>query len=237
MAEVVHTALDGSRVRVTAPYELDAPGSTAFVVADGGSFRQEFGSGDLILGELVASAHGINLNEEYAFQGGRLRIGSTEKYDEQVRLRYTVRLGVWEGQRYSVKTLIFGGTSTDLIGLYDLFDIRETSTGVILDPRQPRIRLVREGRGAPDIIKPIGGVGLATVFKLTPTAARTIPPWAGKPVRGGELFVRNANIPDRLFLVLVAESAVGYIEPNDSASEEALVAGASELTLDWLSME
>lgn len=235
MPEVLHTALDGSQVRMTAPYDLNRPGSTAFIVADGGTFRQEFGSGDLILGELVATAHGITLDEDYAFQGGRLRIGAAEKYDDQISLRYMMRLGVWEGERHSIKTIIFGGTSSDIIALYDQFEIRETTTGVILNPRKQGLGLVREGQGAPDIIKPIAELGLATVFKLTPSVARTIPPWAGRSVRGGELFVRNADAPDRLFLVLVAETAVAYIQPNDAVSDVKLVAGASELTVDWMS--
>src|SRR5918992_2902159 len=93
------TALDGSTVRISST-SLTVPrnGATGFVIARFGSHRQEFGRGDRDLGKSIARAHDLTFDEEYRFQGGRLRLGVVEKYDPEIGLRETFRLGVWEGR-------------------------------------------------------------------------------------------------------------------------------------------
>lgn len=233
MATVTPIALDGSTVEISSALDLDRPGATSFIVARLGNHLQEFGSGDLDFGDFVAEGHGVSFEEEYSFQGGRLRVGRAEKYDTQVKGGYTLRLGVWQGRSSSVKTVIFNGKSADVVSLFDQFTIEETSSGVVMRPARPSVDIVRDGQHAPDFVKPVPGLGLLDVYALTPDKVRGAPQWGGRRVRGGELFVEIGARREDTTLVLLGRSAFTRIYPDEGTTESDVVAEASELEVAW----
>lgn len=231
-SELTVVALDGSLVRFSGPLNLASAGTTMFALINyGGGVQQEFGSGGLDFAKHVARAHRVTFSEEYAFEGGRLRLGSVVESLEKYQLRHTLRLGLWEGKTASVKTVMYNRTPGDLLAVYEQLGIEETPLGAILRPKNG-YDFVRDGRGRPNVWTPVPGFGLIDVSKLTTSVARGLPSWPGARVKGGELFVQNRGDAQRELLILVGDTAVAQIDP-DGPITDSLVEAASELTLDW----
>ena len=233
MPRVLFTALDGSTVEVASRNAFRRAGSTAFAVAKIGTHLQEFGAGDLEFGETVSRGLDIPLTEEYRLQGGRLRIGSKAEYDPQSKARSTMRLGVWEGTATSIRTVIYNGTSADLLSLFNQFRIRETPTGVVLTPAAHGVSIVKDGVHAPDVVTHIEGVGLVDIFRLTRDKVAGLPPWGGMPVTDGEIYVEHNNPPDIVTLVVVTPSAMARITADDEFEEAGFISAASDLQVRW----
>ena len=233
MPSVTLTALDGGTVELMSPLDVRRGGATSFIVVKWANHLQEFGAGELEYGEFVAGVHEIEFSEEYSLQGGRLRIGFGEHYDPQTRASATTALGVWEGTGRALKTVLWEASSQDVIGVFEQFDIAERPTGIVLLPRSPAVSVVRDGAHAPDVVQYVQGLGLVDVFQLTDEVRRGMPPWAGRRVRGGELFSEDAGPEAVLTLVLAGPSAVARIYPDEGAVESELLERASELEVSW----
>lgn len=172
MPSLTFTALDGATVEISAAFTFPREGATSFVIVQIGSHRQEFGSGDLDLGDDVARAQEVIFSEEYLLQGGRLLLGSAEKYDAEIKLHSTVHLGVWKGLSHSLKTLTYAGTTRDLVSLFAQFKIEETGTGITLSPGASNVSILEEGVDAPVLVKNVPGLGLLEICQLTPDRKR-----------------------------------------------------------------
>ena len=237
MAAIRHTALNGGMV------EIDGGGAdltrpfASFIVARFGSHLQEFGAGRLDFGATVARELEIDLTEEYSYQGGRLRLGSGPWVDLDTKHETVIRIAVWEGTAYSLKTVKYGGRSLDLIALLDQFVISETADGIAMRPTNPHeVRLARIGGHAPSVVQNVPGVGLLEVAELTPERAKRLPPWAGLPVTGGELFVENERSRDAKTFLMVGHTAVSRLYPNHWEDEEAAIVDRfSKMKVEWRS--
>ena len=233
MASTVITALDGATVHLSADQELQDVGTTSFAVFDIGGRLQEFGGGPHDFGDVEASRRGVAFSEEYSFQSGRLRIGSVGRRTPTGFPLPPVRLAAWQGRTYSAKTLIYGGTSRDLIGLVNRFSIQEAEQGVVVRPHGPRGPvLVRTAAHAPDVARPVPGIGLLDIAELTPAVAAQVPQWRGHVVPGGEVFV-EAPHTDEMTLVFVGESVFIRVYPNAGVSERKLLQFVEGLSATW----
>jgi hypothetical protein len=181
------------------------------------------------LGNEVARLQEILLDEEYAVQGGRLRIGSKRLLETGVDSR--VHLGVWESQHSSIVASFYGLSvqPVDVIAVFNRFTITERGTSVTLIPRDPMQTAFED---APELAKMLPGVGLVIVRKLSPRQAQRLPRWKGTAVRGGELFVGDRGGHHR-HLVLVGERTVTTFMPEPDVAIDDVVQRVSELSITW----
>lgn len=233
MTTVVFTGIDGSTIKVTSALLFTRDGYTSQAVVEFDSQQQEFAAGRLELGQLVAKANGIVFDEEYSLQNGTLRLGHTAQYDPQSGLFYSVNLGVWFGQVHSLETVSHSGGTSDLISLFSRIRIFESDTGLWIRPTDAGVQLQHAGQHAPVVRVRIQRLGLLDVFELTSDKASQVPAWPGEAVPGGNLYVANANDPERLYLVLVGSTTLTRIDPEESFVETDFVAAAADLTVDW----
>jgi hypothetical protein len=230
-----HLALDGSVVRVQAAdsYEVGSAATSVGVYWVDGTPR-EFTSSYRDFGRDVAADLSLVLQESYSMQGGTLLLGSTnqrwlEVDDTGQRITSLLRLGVWEGERYSIHAHLYGGQSTDLIDLFTRFTILEDEIGIQLRPRTPS---AESHQREPMVLKEVPNIGLLDVMALTTQVARTLPRWMGTPVRGGELF--TDQVPERgNYYVLVSQSARTVVMPTSDCNHEAVIAGLETLDVTW----
>jgi hypothetical protein len=230
------TALDGGVVELrSASLDVAQPGATTVAVFDMEEHQQEFCGGAPGFGDFVARAHGIDLSEEYSLYNGargRLRIGSKVEIDPQSGYQERVCLGVWQGRRASLKTTLYQGSSSDLIALFNEYTIEEAANGVVIEPKDPRISLVRDAGLAPRVVQHVPALGHVDVFELTARQSRQVPRWNGRSVDGGELFLERPEHPAPT-LLLVGETALTRIYVDDRISEDRLIKTASTLEATW----
>ena len=197
-AEVVHRALDGSRFRLGGDLELDgAATSTADLVTGRG--LSQFTSGSTGLGADMARAAGVGgFDEELSYQGGALRVGRKKIYDTRARLSEDLLVAAWVGERYSLVTHLYNGSTERLLGLLRTLRIEEHADGVTVLPA-PRSGTTFRGPAA--VVKPVRGLGLLEIRTLTPQLARELPSWSGMRVGSGELFRDTVNGDSTYFLL------------------------------------
>ena len=175
---IEHSVLDGSTVRIAGPdLDLSKPVSS-IVTTVVGKLRVEFTVFERGFGAAVAwDVARVRLQEKYAYRGGSLLVGSA--LDDGGRVDFLI--GVWEGRAWSVYAPFYGGDVANLMGVLDLLSLEETDTGLVLVPRDDRIRYER----SPELTKTIPGVGLLVMSQLTRQVTRDLPRWSGTPVPGG----------------------------------------------------
>jgi hypothetical protein len=240
MKQVLHQALDGSHVRVVATeadLTNDASSISTFYV-DGRA--QEFTASNRGFGEAVALEVGLRFEEEYAFQGGRLRLASgvqsfpTGDPDGTVNV-VSLHIGTWEGEKYSVHTHLYGESADGLLGIFNQFLILESALGIRLTQKDPeRTPLYSD----PKVMKDVPQLGLLQVKPLSTEAARYLPRWEGTRVAGGELFAEAdmAAAGDecgKTTFYLVGKDSVSYIAPREGASRQELARQLATLRVAW----
>ncbi len=189
-------SLDGSVVSVKSDRSLDGTYTSVGVaeLKNLGIKYQELTAGPRDLGETMAMdphiALGMRLDEEYSFQGGRLRIGAGtqpvgsdgDEYWEQgpdgIGRPTPIRFGVWEGDAYSVHTQRYGGEANHLIAVFHEFEISETAEGVSCKPKDYPATTFIDG---PRVLKDIPELGLLSIAQLTSTTAKRLPRHRGTP--------------------------------------------------------
>lgn len=226
------TVLDGSGVTISAVANLEAHAASSHIEARVPWGVRQFASGPTTFGAEVATELGISqFDEEYEFQGGRLRLGSAVVVDGQgVPVLY--RVGAWEGIAHSLKSVQYGGESGTLVALFDLFDIAEGASGVSIRPRDPTIQFGWEGWQTPRVAKFVPDFGIIQVRPLTEFIAKTIPPWEGLPVADGELF--QVGYGTTWTLILVGDNTYTKIYPQPGLPQATAIAAATDLLIDWM---
>lgn len=234
-AEAEHTCLDASVVKISSYVSLDLAQPFGSVIhARFGPFFHEFIGGPLDYGRRVAEGLEITLDEEYSYQGGVLRLGSTILFDDITKLQTIRRFAVWEGQSFSFKTFLHGGSSKDLISVIDKFDISEGAAGIVLSPKPGAAAINRDGTNhLPELDQNVPGMGLLEIGYLSATRARMLPSWEGQRVRGGELFVEDKGT-EEMTLLLVGDTSVTRLYPNHwEANEQEILDKFSEVVVGW----
>ncbi len=228
----VYRMINGPSVRIEGPsLDLTRP-TTTFGVATAGSYRQELGAGPRTFGPAVAQDWGVNLTEEYSFQKGTLRIGTVNYTDAVTKVFSIIRIGIWEGEATSLKTTRYDVGSDEMIAVLSEFIFDETEFGLMLSPNPGSSFSYDLNEKAPMLFKDIPGVGVLEIKRLTKATSRRVPPWEGKQVRGGELFVTDRGSPKMTYL-LVSPSALTIIDPDFERPEEEVVDALSEMTVAW----
>lgn len=241
-------ALDGSTVQIHSVMR-PVDNYTSVGAIDVGLPRrhwQEFIAAPLGFGEEFAlspgTGDGMAFEEEYSFQGGRLRLASGKELvgpdgaeywergpDGRGRAK-PLRIGVWEGQAFSLTTVIRGETSSDLLAVFEMIVITESAIGVTVSTRQRRGHTFVEG---PSVLQDVPELGLLDIADVSDPMVRALPRRKhGTPVRGGELFVAARGEPTMSFLLL-GETARTYIIPHTGIVEQQLVDGSSNLEIGW----
>lgn len=232
---VKHRALDGSLVEISSSEEshLDLPATSVAVYSIDG-FGREFTASHREFGADVAEYYGITLDESYSMQGGALRIGSTvqvwpELNDANEHITSMLRLGVWEGERFSVHVAIYGGSNQDLVDIFSRFSINETANGITLVPHFSSITPhVHE----PSLLKEVKGIGLLDIAALTTGEARRLPKWRGTGVEGGELFT-DEHDSGGPFYVLVGDTSRTLVMPEGDCDHSVVLRGLGQLRIAW----
>jgi hypothetical protein len=230
--QVTHVAIDGSTVTIDATaFNPDFHASSVGIYTINGHW-QEFTTSYRDFGAAVAADLSLSLGESYTLQGGRLRLGTTSVHfpdmGKGVRQTDLLHLAVWEGRRFSVHTHRYNGKAHDLIDVFDRFDLLEDAGGIHLQPRDPgQVRFARE----PSLLREVPGVGVLQIRPMTPQVARTVPPWRGTAVAGGELFVGRR--PGNLHLVLVGKRSHTLIMRQGEDCGKDDLSQIQRMSVDW----
>jgi hypothetical protein len=185
----VHRSLDGRRFRFGTGFDLGQPTTSVLDVVIGGRL-QEFTAGPVALGLEVAKALSATgtakgFDQELTYQGGRLSIARTGRYDGQSRLVEEPLVAVWHGSRYCMVTHWYGGGTAELLGVLRTLRIEEHDDGLMVHPD----RAAGTDLAAPaTLIKQIPGLGLVELSPLTDVHLTTLPGWRGLTTPAGEMF-------------------------------------------------
>lgn len=242
--------LDGRELNVTADLEDDHAWSSIvhFTVA-GQVF--EFTSSYLEFGRDVAQDLGITLSQAVSMGPGELRVGGGttisqiwvgEHADDDpgnepssdgdfVEYAEKVVVGTWEGRKFSVHAVIWGGeeeegvvstvpTAKDfanLVWLFDQFVIAERSSGIFIHPRS---RSIVKSKDASAFIE-VPQVGLLDIRQASNAAMRDMPMHRGTSVLGGELFKQTVadGVTNGLRFLLLNDSAITWVLLGDEDPE------------------
>jgi hypothetical protein len=241
-------ALDGSTVHIRSAMQF-VDNYTSVGAIDVGLPRrrwQEFIAAPLDFGEEFAlspeTGEGMAFDEEYSLQGGRLRLAWGREHVGPDGAEYwergpdgrgrpkPLRIGVWQGQAFSLTTVIRGDTSSDLLAIFEAIVITESALGVAVSTRNPRRHTFVDG---PSILQDVPQLGLLDIADVSDPAVRALPRRKrGTPVVGGELFVEERGEPMMSFM-LVGETSRTYIIPHPGIAEQQLVDGSSNLEVAW----
>jgi hypothetical protein len=232
VSSVAHAAIDGGLVEIAGPVDLRSP-PTSVVVAIVAGRQYEFTSGRLGFGETIAAEFGISLDEEYAFQGGRLRVGTALVADPTNQRENVFNMAVWEGKNYSLEIGSYDVASSGLIALFGMLTITETDQGVTLAPMDANeLTLARSGGQQPELVKWVPAVGLLEIWQRTAEADVELPPWPGIEVIGGELFV-EMKLGGRTLFLLVGETSVTRIYSDEDVSLNLVTDGLEKVSVGW----
>lgn len=230
-----HLALDGSVVTIqsasAADLETDASSVAVFSV-DG--IAREFTASHRSFGADVAEYYGADLRETYSLQGGQLLVGSAiqvwpELNNSDRPLTSLLRVGVWQGQQYSVVSHLYGGVNADVVHLFSQFKITETSNGIRLEPLfASATRHFHE----PSVLKELPSIGLLDIAALTTNETRRLPRWHGTELSGGELFTDEVGAGGRYY-VLVGNTARTLVMPSSDCDHSSVLQGLQHLQVSW----
>lgn len=232
MPQVSYTALDGGSVQLSAEVSLNSP-PTSIVVATVGEREHEFTSGAPWFGQSVADEFGVDLAEEYSFQGGRLSLGEALQVDPLDGRESVFKLAVWEGEMFSLETGYYEGDLGFLIALLDMFTIAESGGGISISPVNPAATpLASRGGKQPQLLKWVGGLGLLEIWQRTSEGDAELPPWEGASVAGGELF-HEMDMAGQPVYLLVGDDAITRIYGDKEATSSKMLEATEGLSAHW----
>jgi hypothetical protein len=209
--EATHRGLDGTRFVFRGPVDLTHPvTSTARVVV--GAVVREFNGLQPWVAAAMAEHSGVHLDEEFSFQGGTLRVGGAAHKSPDTGSVDRLTLAVWSGRQHALTAHMYdAATSADVLRLLNAVRIFEHDDGLVITPRtEAKAAFYQPVRNA----KLIPGLGSVDARIRESRTLRSLPPWSGARVPGGELF-RDTMTNGAPFLVLATSTAVVTIVPRD----------------------
>jgi hypothetical protein len=208
-SRVVHRTLDGKRIHLSGELDLSRPYTSVARISLDGRLH-EITSGERGAAHAWATDLGVTrFDDEFAVQGGRLRIGHSTLRDAHAGLRERVLAAVWEGRRYAVFTHLYHARAADAVGLFNALTLTEHAEGVAFTPRR-RAALAEPA----ELVKEVPGLGLLEITTLTKQTARRLPPWPGARVASGELF-KDTLEDQGVFFLLATPSTLVTVLPVD----------------------
>jgi hypothetical protein len=208
---VVHRTLDGKRIHLSGELDLSRPAASVARISLDGRLH-EITSGEHGAAHAWADDLGVTgFDDEFAVQGGRLRVGRSTLRDAHAGLREQVLAAVWEGHRHSVFTHLYHARAADAVGFFNALTLTEHAEGVSFSPRR------RAASAEPaELVKEVPGLGLLEITTLTRQTARRLPPWRGARVAGGELFKDTLDDQGTFFLLATASALVTVLPMDES---------------------
>ncbi len=244
---MTRTVLDGSAVEIDSsetPADVFT-GDVMTLLRPFGNRRQRFAAGPRDFALRTAFdpdiAVGLRFEEEFVYDGGRVKIGwgnqpigpdgadYWEVSGTGVLRRKPFRILTWEGSAYSMYAHTYGRESTDLIQALTQFHIQESPSGLSCIPKAPSATPFIKG---PTIMELRPTIGLLYIRELTTETAKTAPKHSGTRVKGGELFIARQGQPD-MYFVLVGSSSITQIEPEEGFSSDEVLVRIEDLVVTW----
>lgn len=241
-------ALDGSVVQISGPAGLVESDYSSVGLASLRSLglrSQKYAAGPLSFAQQMATSpgfsRGFHVREEFALQGGRLRIGSGLQHPDPDGGEYlepgpdgrlhpsSVNFAIWEGLERSLYTLSYSREAADLIPVLDAMFITEREGGLMCEPKDPRLTGYVDG---PRVLKDIPGVALLDISQLTPMRTNSLPSHQGTRVTGGELFVSARAAPGDYYFLMVSRSAITYVIPH-ARDADYVLSNIEHLDVSW----
>ena len=211
---VTHRSLDGVRVRLGGPHELDRPCTSVARIADSGRLH-EINGGTRDAARSWAADIGVGrFVEEFRIHDGRLRVGRTETADPATGRREPVLAAVWEGRRHAVFTHLYHARPADAVAFFGTLRLAEHEDGVVAVPRG-RARRIEPA----ELVKEVPGIGLLEVTVLNAQTRRRLPPWPGARVADGELFQDSVEGQGAYFLLALKSLLVTVLPERDQARD------------------
>lgn len=229
----VALGLDGSSVTHSSPdISLETNPTSRFIVAGENRELQEFVAGTRDFGHWVASRMRADFDQQYSYQGGTLRLGSSLLPDQFSEQTTTVRTGVWFGETYAVKTHVYGGVYDEIIALFDKFTISEGTRGVAMSPAVPGVSIKQAGAHAPSVAMLISDFLILHTYQLTEGNRASLPKWRGLATEHGELFADDEGEPTEV-VILVTPTSITSLQPREGRSLDEVADFASRLAVEW----
>jgi hypothetical protein len=224
--QVIHRALDGTRIHLSGALDLSRPYTSVARVAAGGRLH-ELTSGETATGRAWAQDLGVTaFTDEFALQGGRLRIGHSTRKDAQSGLTERLLAAVWEGSRYSVFTHLYHARTSDAVALFNSLALTEHDDGIVIVPAKGGA--ITEPA---EVVKEVPGLGLLEITSLTRQTAARLPSWPGAKVAGGEIF-KDTLDDQGIFFLLATASTIVTVLPLDDAQVASVPARLAGLTVE-----
>jgi hypothetical protein len=225
---VVHRTLDGKRIHLAGELDLSRPATSVARIALDGRLH-EITSGEHGAAHAWAEDLGVTgFDDEFAVQGGRLRVGHSTLRDAHAGLKETVLAAIWEGHRHAAFTHLYHARAADAVGFFNALTLTEHAEGVSFTPRR-RATLAEPA----DLVKEVPGLGLLEITTLTRQTARRLPPWPGARVASGELF-KDTLEDQGIFFLLATPSALVTVLPADGHRIKELPGRLAGLTAEIL---
>lgn len=212
-SSVVHRAIDGRRFTLTGSLDLSLPFTSAAAVNIRGR-QYELTTGSAGLGDELAGAIGLrSFDEEFGFGGGTLRIGHKRDYQASTQLLEDRMLAVWQGQRYSLITQLYGTSTTAMLGALRTLRIAEHDDGIAVAPMPS----AGSSFAAPaSVVKQVPTLGLLELAPRSAPQASALPAWQGVATRSGELFTDTLPNGDQYFVIAGRDTWVTVLPLADT---------------------
>lgn len=225
----IHVALDGSLAELSGPFRTDTPATVYARVAD-----HLFESSTLpAIRDVLAQFEVNDFDESYSVQGGTLHRATRVLLNQQ-SFEVTYSFGVWEGKTHAVKTNIGPEfPSSEVIELFELFDITEDVGGLSMTPRDRSILFDRDWRSGPRVAKRAPDVGIFVIRPRTTETEAHLPPYGGTPVSDGEVYQDGPSDDGRFLYTHVSSNAVTTLWPGWPVNTSAVARALEEMQVDW----
>jgi hypothetical protein len=211
-----HLALDGASFRLGGTFDLTEPATSVGDLSLRGRLV-EVTAGPRELGEDLAGALGISsFDSELSFHGGTLRTVEAAEHERRAGLTERPMLVVWEGERFSLATRLYGLTLTEVLGLLRPLGFAEHADGItVTAPAIPGYGFTRPA----SVIKEVPGLGVLEMSRPTREDTAQLPPWDGAAVAAGRLY-RDTLSDGGTFFLLSGPGLWATVVPLHGADAE-----------------
>lgn len=207
----LHTVRDGSTVRID-PGETELEGSvssvaTCIITRDDQPVEFTANTHPLFAETAARDVAGTPLDESYFYRNRVLLSGTSLDSDGVL-----TRTAAWRGEFCSLYLIAYGSWGESFARVVQVFDsllFEDSPEGLVLFRGTPPQGLDFR---PPQLAKVVSNFGLLDIAPLNKETQRTIPPWAGKQVRGGELY--RDELGPSYYYMLVSDTCRTNIYPQ-----------------------
>lgn len=238
-----HRSIGGGQLRFSSDDHSHEP--TGYIEYNLGNRTIFFQSGPRSWGRAIANDRQIlDLDETYTLSGGQLVVGSVEDVlvttedEPHVNAAPSRRtIAIWEGTAFCLWTELFDVDSSDVLSIFDRFEVAEYSDGVTVTPIDPSVTLGKEA----SFLKEVPQVGVLFIRQLTEHELTHLPVWSGTQLQNGELF-HDHDASGAGYYKLVTGSTVAVVlgaadRSDDPDGGAEFISRLDRMVLDWIPEE